>query len=77
MQVVGVGGVVIGSQDSREDAARPVPERPQEARGLQPRRRAMDLLIAATALAHDLVLLSNDSDLLWLSDVMDVRRPGP
>lgn len=44
-------------------------------RGLQPRRRGFDLLIAATALAHDLVLLTRDRDLLWLSDVMDVREP--
>ena len=45
-------------------------------RGLQPRRRAFDLLIAATALAHDLVLLTRDRDLLWLADVMDVREPA-
>lgn len=44
-------------------------------RGLQPRCRAFDLLIAATALAHDLVLLTRDRDLLWLNDVMDVRQP--
>lgn len=43
--------------------------------GRQPRRRAMDLLIAATASAHGLVLLTNDEDLLWLSDALDVRRP--
>lgn len=46
-------------------------------RGLQPRRRAFDLLIAATALANDLVLLTRDRDLLWLADVMDVREPAP
>ncbi len=45
------------------------------ARGRQPRRRAMDLMIAATAQAHGLTLLSLDDDLLWLSDVLDVRRP--
>lgn len=45
-------------------------------RGLQPRRRAFDLLIAATAAAHGLVLLTRDHDLLWLSDVMDVREPA-
>jgi predicted nucleic acid-binding protein len=45
------------------------------ARGRQPRRRAMDLMIAATAQAHGLTLLSLDEDLLWLSDVLDVRRP--
>ncbi len=44
-------------------------------RGQQPRRRAMDLLIAATALANGLVLLSRDEDLLGLTDVLDVRRP--
>ena len=44
-------------------------------RGRQPRRRAMDLLIAATAAAHGLVLLTNDEDLLWLGDALDVRRP--
>lgn len=44
-------------------------------RGVQPRRRAMDLLIAATALAHDLVLLTRDRELLWLVDVVDVREP--
>ena len=45
-------------------------------RGRQPRRRAMDLFIAATAVVHDLVLLTQDEDLLWLSDVLDVRRPA-
>lgn len=45
------------------------------ARGRQPRRRATDLMIAATAQAHGLTLLSLDEDLLWLSDVLDVRRP--
>jgi predicted nucleic acid-binding protein len=45
-------------------------------RGLQPRRRAFDLLIAATALAHDLTLLTNDRDLLRLSEIFDVRRPA-
>lgn len=44
-------------------------------RGRQPRRRAMGLLIAATASVHDLVLLTNDEDLLWLGDAVDVRRP--
>jgi len=41
--------------------------------GRQPRRRAFDLLIAATAQAHGLTLLTRDEDLLWLSDVLDVR----
>lgn len=45
-------------------------------RGRQPRRRAMGLLIAATAATHDLVLLTNDEDLLWLGDIVDVRRPA-
>jgi predicted nucleic acid-binding protein len=45
-------------------------------RGKQPRRRAMDLLIAATALVHDVVLLTRDDDLLWLTDVLDVRQPA-
>lgn len=44
-------------------------------RGRQPRRRAMDLLIAATAQAHGLPLLTLDDDLLRLGDVLDVRRP--
>ena len=42
-------------------------------RGRQPRRRAMDLLIAATAHVHGLTLLTRDPDLLWLEDVLDVR----
>lgn len=45
-------------------------------RGRQPRRRAMDLLIAATASTHDLTLLTSDEDLLWLGDVLDVRQPS-
>jgi len=44
------------------------------ARGLQPRRRAMDLLIAATAKALGLPLITLDRDLDPLSDVVDVRR---
>ena len=43
-------------------------------KGRQPRRRAMDLLIAATAQAHGLTVLTHDQDLLLLSDVLDVRR---
>jgi predicted nucleic acid-binding protein len=42
-------------------------------RGLQPRRRAMDLLIAATAKALGLPLITLDKDLLPLADVVDVR----
>lgn len=45
-------------------------------RGRQPRRRPMDLLIAATASLHGLVLLTQDEDLLWLGDALDVRRPA-
>jgi predicted nucleic acid-binding protein len=44
-------------------------------RGLQPRRRAVDLLIAATAKALGLPLITLDQDLLALADVVDVR-PG-
>jgi len=44
------------------------------ARGLQPRRRAMDLLIAATAQALGLPLISLDRDLEPLADVLDLRR---
>lgn len=41
--------------------------------GRQPRRRAMDLLIAATAQVHGLTLVTRDEDMLWLADVLDVR----
>jgi len=44
------------------------------AHGRQPRRRAFDLLIAATAQIHGLTLLTRDADLLWLADVLDVRE---
>lgn len=44
--------------------------------GRQPRRRAMDLLIAATAATHDLTLLTHDDDLLWLDGIVRVRRPS-
>jgi toxin FitB len=43
------------------------------ARGLQPRRRAMDLLIAATARVLDVPLITLDQDLVPLADVLDVR----
>lgn len=43
--------------------------------GRRPRRRAMDLLIAATAVAHGLTLLTNDDDLLALAGTIDVQRP--
>jgi predicted nucleic acid-binding protein len=44
------------------------------ARGLQPRRRAMDLLIAATAQVAGVPLISLDDDLSPLRDVVDLRR---
>jgi toxin FitB len=43
------------------------------ARGLQSRRRAMDLLIAATARVLDVPLITLDQDLVPLADVLDVR----
>jgi toxin FitB len=46
-------------------------------RGLQPRRRAMDLLIAATARALGLPLITLDDDLLPLSDAVDIVSPRP
>lgn len=45
------------------------------AAGMQPRRRAMDLLIAATASVLGVPLLTLDDDLLGLSDQIDVRNP--
>jgi predicted nucleic acid-binding protein len=45
-------------------------------RGLAPRRRAMVLLIAATAKALDMPLITLDADLDPLAGVVDVRR-GP
>lgn len=42
--------------------------------GRQPRRRTMDLLIAATAHAHDAVLYTrNPDDFAGLEDLVDVR----
>lgn len=42
--------------------------------GRQPRRRAMDLLIAATALTHGAVLYTRDPDgFAGLEDLIDVR----
>jgi toxin FitB len=44
------------------------------ARGGQPRRRAMDLAIAATANVHGVPLLTHDvADLEVISDLIDVR----
>jgi toxin FitB len=46
-------------------------------RGGQPRRRAMDLVIAATANVHGVPLLTHDvADLELISDLVDARRPG-
>jgi toxin FitB len=45
-------------------------------RGGQPRRRAMDLVIAATANVHAVVLVTeNISDFEIISDLVDVRPP--
>jgi toxin FitB len=45
-------------------------------RGGQPRRRALDLAIAATANVHDVPLLThNPSDLHVIDDLVDVRTP--
>jgi toxin FitB len=47
------------------------------ARGGQPRRRAMDLAIAATANVQGVPLLTHDvADLELISDLVDARRPG-
>jgi len=42
-------------------------------RGLRPRRRAMDLVIAASAQVLDVPLLTLDEDLRPLAGVLDVR----
>jgi predicted nucleic acid-binding protein len=48
------------------------------ARGGKPRRRALDLVIAATANVHQVPLLtSNVADFASLSDLVDVRQPTP
>jgi toxin FitB len=45
-------------------------------RGGQPRRRQMDLLIAATAITERATLLShNTADFAILGDLVDVRQP--
>ena len=47
------------------------------ARGGKPRRRALDLVIAATATVHQVPLLTwNVTDFASLSDLVDVRRPA-
>jgi toxin FitB len=48
------------------------------ARGAKPRRRALDLVIAATANVHQVPLLTwNVVDFAPLSDLVDVRKPTP
>lgn len=48
------------------------------ARGGKPRRRAVDLAIAATANVHQVPLLTwNAADFASLSDLIDVREPQP
>jgi predicted nucleic acid-binding protein len=43
-------------------------------RGGQPRRRTMDLVIAATAVVHGVPLLTHDvADLAIVADIVDVR----
>lgn len=45
-------------------------------RGAQPRRRTMDLLIAATANVHGVPLVTEDvGDLEVIKDLVDVRSP--
>jgi toxin FitB len=45
-------------------------------RGGQPRRRAMDLAIAATATVHGVPLLTHDvGDFVLIDDLVDVRAP--
>jgi toxin FitB len=45
-------------------------------RGVQPRRRAVDLMLAATANVHGIPLLTNNvSDFAIISDLTDVRQP--
>jgi toxin FitB len=47
-------------------------------RGGKPRRRAVDLVIAATANVHDVPLLTwNAKDFAALGDLVDVREPSP
>ena len=45
--------------------------------GGQPRRRAADLAIAATAKVHDATLFTNNrKDFAAVADLVDVRTPG-
>jgi predicted nucleic acid-binding protein len=46
-------------------------------RGGKPRRRALDLLIAATANVHDVPLLTrNAKDFALIAELVDAREPG-
>lgn len=46
-------------------------------RGGKPRRRALDLVIAATANVHDVPLLTlNPKDLALIDDLVDARAPA-
>jgi predicted nucleic acid-binding protein len=46
-------------------------------RGGKPRRRALDLVVAATATAHGVPLLTlNPKDFLLIADLVDVRAPS-
>ncbi|MBA3329245.1 MAG: PIN domain-containing protein [Solirubrobacterales bacterium] len=46
-------------------------------RGAQPRRRAVDLVIAATANTHEVPLITHDvKDLRVIDDLVDVRAPA-
>jgi toxin FitB len=48
------------------------------ARGGQPRRRTMDLAIAATANVHKVPLLTNNTgDFTIIADLVDARSPQP
>ena len=45
-------------------------------RGGQPRRRALDLVIAATANVHDVPLMTNNaSDFALIADLVETREP--
>jgi predicted nucleic acid-binding protein len=47
-------------------------------RGDKPRRRAVDLAIAATANVHDVPLLTrNPKDFALISDLVETRAPAP
>src|SRR3954447_25618574 len=47
-----------------------------QSRGRQPRRRAIDLAIAATATVHGVPLLTHDvADFALIGDLVDVRAP--